>query len=80
MKILIDNGHGSNTAGKCSPDKRLREYAWSRDCAKRLAHALKQKGYDAELITPETWDVKLQTRVNRVNNICKAVGLSLIHI
>lgn len=20
MKILIDNGHGSNTAGKCSPD------------------------------------------------------------
>lgn len=74
MKILIDNGHGSNTAGKCSPDKRLREYAWSRDCAKRLAHALKQKGYDAELITPETWDVKLQTRVSRVNNICKAVG------
>ena len=74
MKILIDNGHGSNTAGKCSPDKRLREYAWSRDCAKRLVAALKQKGYDAELITPETWDVKLQTRVSRVNNICKAIG------
>lgn len=74
MKILIDNGHGINTPGKCSPDKRLREYAWSRDCAKRLAQALKQKGYDAELITPEAWDVKLQTRVSRVNNICKAVG------
>ena len=74
MKILIDNGHGSNTAGKCSPDKRLREYAWSRDCAKRLVQALKQKGYDAELVTPEAWDVKLQTRVSRVNNICKAVG------
>jgi N-acetylmuramoyl-L-alanine amidase len=74
MKILIDNGHGSNTAGKCSPDKRLREYAWSRDCAKRLVAALKKKGYDAELITPEAWDVKLQTRVSRVNNICKAVG------
>ena len=74
MKILIDNGHGSNTAGKCSPDKRLREYAWARDCAKRLVAALKKKGYDAELITPEAWDVKLQTRVSRVNNICKAVG------
>lgn len=74
MKILIDNGHGSNTAGKCSPDKRLREYAWSRDCAKRLVQVLKQKGYDAELVTPEAWDVKLQTRVSRVNNICKAVG------
>ena len=74
MKILIDNGHGANTPGKCSPDGRLREYAWSRECAKRLVTALKKKGYDAELITPEASDVKLQTRVSRVNNICKAVG------
>ena len=74
MKILIDNGHGDNTPGKCSPDGRLREYGWSRECAKRLVAALKKKGYDAELITPEASDVKLQTRVSRVNNICKAVG------
>lgn len=74
MKILIDNGHGIDTPGKCSPDKRLREYAWSRDCARRLVAALSQEGYDAKLITPEDWDVKLQTRVARVNNICKAVG------
>lgn len=74
MKILIDNGHGANTPGKCSPDGRLREYTWSRECAKRLVAALKKKGYDAELITPEASDVKLQTRVSRVNNICKAVG------
>lgn len=74
MKILIDNGHGANTPVKCSPDGRLREYAWSRECAKRLVAALKKKGYDAELITPEASDVKLQTRVSRVNNICKAVG------
>ena len=74
MKILIDNGHGDNTPGKCSPDGRLHEYAWSRECAKRLVAALKKKGYDAELITPEASDVKLQTRVSRVNNICKAVG------
>lgn len=74
MKILIDNGHGANTPGKCSPNGRLREYAWSRECAKRLVAALKKKGYDAELITPEASDVKLQTRVSRVNNICKAVG------
>lgn len=74
MKILIDNGHGANTPGKCSPDGRLHEYAWSREYAKRLVAALKKKGYDAELITPEASDVKLQTRVSRVNNICKAVG------
>ena len=74
MKILIDNGHGSNTAGKCSPDKRLREFAWTRACASRLLTALQEKGYDAELITPETWDVPLKTRVSRVNKICRAVG------
>lgn len=74
MKILIDNGHGSNTPGKCSPDKRLREYAWARACSSRLLENLKQKGYDTELITPETYDVPLQTRVSRVNKICKAFG------
>ncbi len=36
MKILIDNGHGNNTSGKCSPDNRLREYAWAREIAVRL--------------------------------------------
>lgn len=74
MKILIDNGHGSNTPGKCSPDKRLREYRWARDCAGRIVTALKQKGYDAELVTPETWDVPLKTRVDRVNRICRQHG------
>ncbi len=29
MKILIDNGHGTETPGKCSPDGRLREYAYT---------------------------------------------------
>ena len=74
MKILIDNGHGNNTAGKCSPDGRLREYAWARECSKRLVEALKHRGYDAELLTPEIWDVRLQTRVARVNRICNARG------
>lgn len=74
MKILIDNGHGSNTPGKCSPDRRLLEYAWTRECARHLAETLTRKGHDAGLVTPETWDVPLQTRVGRVNKICKAVG------
>ena len=42
--------------------------------SKDIIVQLKKKGYDAELITPEASDVKLQTRVSRVNNICKAVG------
>ena len=40
MKILIDNGHGSNTAGKRSPDGRLLEYAYTREIAERVVHSL----------------------------------------
>ena len=49
MKILIDNGHGSNTLGKSSPDNRLREYAWAREIAVRLVDKLKSLGYDAQI-------------------------------
>ena len=36
MKILIDNGHGENTPGKCSPDGRLKEWAYTREIADRV--------------------------------------------
>lgn len=74
MKILIDNGHGYDTLGKESPDKKLREYAWARDIAKRLEAKLKALGFDAQRITPEENDISVTTRVNRVNAICKTVG------
>ena len=35
MKVLIDNGHGSDTSGKRSTDGRLREYAYTREIADR---------------------------------------------
>ncbi len=35
MKVLIDNGHGSDTPGKRSPNGRLREYAYTREIADR---------------------------------------------
>ena len=41
MKILIDNGHGVETAGKRSPDGRLREYAYAREIAARLEQGSK---------------------------------------
>lgn len=74
MKILIDNGHGINTPGKCSPDKRLREYAWARDIAKRLDIKLKSLGFDSMRIVTEETDIPLAHRVQRVNNVCKSVG------
>ncbi len=74
MIILIDNGHGSDTKGKHSPDGRLKEYLWARDVAKRIQAKLKSLGYDARLIVPETRDISLRERTRRVNDICRQVG------
>ena len=72
--ILIDNGHGAETPGKCSPDGRLREYAWAREIARRVRGKLKSLGYDARLLVPELNDVSLRERVRRVNNVCIGAG------
>ncbi len=74
MKILIDNGHGVNTKGKRSPDGKHREYLWAREFAKRLKEALIEEGLDADLITPEDWDVTITERCRRVNETCKLLG------
>lgn len=74
MKILIDNGHGSNTAGKCSPDKSIREYAWAREIASRLVDELKKRGLDAERIVTEERDIALRERCRRVNAYCSKLG------
>lgn len=67
MKILIDNGHGSNTSGKRSPDGRLLEYAYAREIAERVVHELRKRGLDAERIVREEVDVPLADRCKRVN-------------
>lgn len=74
MKILIDNGHGCDTPGKCSPDGRFREYAYARAIAQRVVDELKGKGYDARRIVTEEYDVSLIERCRRVNAICKQYG------
>ena len=67
MIVLIDNGHGSDTAGKQSPDGRLREYAYAREIAKRLEKALQEIGIEAVRITPEENDISLKERCQRAN-------------
>lgn len=74
MKILIDNGHGVNTPGKCSPDKSLREYAYTREIAKCVVCKLRTLGYDAERIVTEDTDVALVERCARVNAYCNKLG------
>lgn len=74
MKILIDNGHGVETRGKRSPDSRLREYAWTRALARRIADLLKDRGHRAQLLVPENEDVPLSERVRRANEITRLEG------
>ncbi len=74
MKILIDNGHGCNTAGKCSPDGRFREYAWAREIARAIVSDRQDLGYDAERIVPEEYDVSLSARCQRVNSWSDELG------
>lgn len=74
MKILIDNGHGVNTPGKCSPDKSFREYKWAREIAQRIVTELKLKDYDAELVVPEENDISLKERCRRANAVCAKFG------
>lgn len=80
MIVLLDNGHGQDTAGKRSPDGRLREYAYAREIAERLEKALKGQGIDAVRITPEENDVSLGERCRRANKHgAKGVILVSIH-
>ena len=76
MKILIDNGHGNNTPGKRSPDGKFLEAIYTREIAKKLQTDLIDRGYDAELITPEDDDIPLPERVRRVNLACLRYGKS----
>lgn len=74
MIVLIDNGHGENTPGKCSPDKRLREYKKAREIARRLVNTLLSNGVEAHLLVPEETDVSLAERCKRANKYCDKYG------
>lgn len=74
MKILIDNGHGINTSGKCSPDGKLKEWEYTRLLAEGIIELLKAKGYDAERIVHEDIDISLGERCRRVNGFCNKLG------
>lgn len=69
--VCLDNGHGSNTPGKCSPDGQFREYQWTRKLAYALKAALQARGIRVINVCPETTDTLIRTRVARVNALCR---------
>ena len=72
--VLIDNGHGRDTRGKCSPDKSLYEWQYAREIAAMVVAGLRDRGIDARLLVKETYNVPLPTRVKRANDICNQKG------
>lgn len=78
--VLIDNGHGSETPGKRSPDGLLREYAWTRAVARMVCDILAAQGIKSKLLVPEEWDVPLVTRCARANAMPSAFALVSIHV
>lgn len=71
LYVILDNGHGVNTAGKRSPDGRLREYAWAREIVKRIKNKLDSLGIESYILVPELTDISLEERVRRANQIHK---------
>lgn len=73
---MIDNGHGDPplTGGKCSPDKRLKEYYYCREIAQRVSRGLSLRGIDTLLITSEATDTPMKERVRKVNAWAKKLG------
>ena len=72
--VILGTAHGSNTAGKRSPDGRLREYRWSRDIIALVEEALKAKGYNVTVDLRQDYEPSLAFRVQVVNNLCKKWG------
>lgn len=72
--VLLDNGHGSNTYGKCSPDKRLMEWKYTREIAEAVEKQLKSEGIDVRRIVTEDNDISLGERCRRVNALCSKYG------
>lgn len=81
--ILIDNGHGVDTPGKCSPDASMkkyysplyfREFSWARKCAQGICDVLQAEGYTAFLLVKEEKDVPLKERTDRIKAYCRTYG------
>lgn len=78
--VLLDNGHGLETAGKCSPlwpnGQKLIEAEFSRDIVIRLFGSTSiNKRVQLINVVPETNDIELSTRSSRIAAYCKEYGV-----
>lgn len=67
--VILDNGHGYDTPGKCSPDGRLREWQYTRRLARLISRKLTDKGIENTLLVPGDTDMPLAMRCRKANDI-----------
>ena len=73
--VLLDNGHGKETAEKRSPvwsdGSQLFEWEFNRDIVRRIAEKLEADGIPYRVLVPEETDISLTERARRANEIAK---------
>jgi N-acetylmuramoyl-L-alanine amidase len=67
--VILDNGHGSDTPGKRSPDGKFREYAYVRKVVEAIHEKLEALGVKSHILVPEEKDIDLPARCSRANKI-----------
>lgn len=86
--VILDNGHGADTKGKCSPivdfhynkdftsieDGRYREYLFTRRVVLSAMPKLKELGFNVIQLVSELKDISLKERVRRINQYCSKYG------
>ena len=77
--IILGTAHGSNVPGKCSPDKKFREYKFSREVIAMLKPRLEAAGFTAFVDmpsdeVPRPQNTELSLRCKFVNGICAKFG------
>ena len=72
--VLLDAGHGCDTAGKRSPiwadGRQLLEWELNRDLARRTQALLSNTDADVRLLVPEDEDIPLRVRLQRATSQC----------
>lgn len=72
--VILGTAHGSNVAGKRSPDGRLREYEYSREVCRRVRDILVARGVRCVIDIEGDREPSLRERVRLVNRLCHVHG------
>ena len=77
--IILDAAHGSNTAGKCSPDGKHKEYIWSRDILAKVKEGLLNNGVCVVETVTTNFEIGLLQRKSIMNAVAAPAFVFSLH-